>query len=153
MDKIVLKSAYPDKGVPPEQPVISTQPKVNDKSRQKHTSATSDHAKSHSGRTMLGETFSKAKDFVVEKVSQTIQGGTDVDPKTTVEVHRFKSGDRVVLQSIKERSITGTVRWVGPMTLSRQIGGPQVIAVGVETVSLHNYIYVYCSTLYVYFIG
>ena len=85
-----------------------------------------------------------------------IQGGTDAiddkpNPKPTVEEYKFKAGDRVVLQSIKERPITGTVRWVGLMKLSREIGSPQVIAVGVETVSFHNYIF--CSTLYVYFIG
>ena len=65
---------------------------------------------------------------------------TDVDPKPTE--YKFKSGDRVVLQSIKERPITGTVRWVGPMRLSREIGSLQIIAVGVETVSIHNYIYI-----------
>ena len=135
MDKIMQKSAYPSKGIPPKSPVISTQPKVN-KSRQKHTSALSDHAKSHSG-----ETITKAKDFVVEKVSQTIQGGTDVDPKPTE--YKFNRGNRVVLQSIKERPITGIVRWVGPMRLSREPGSPQVIAVGIETVSLHHYIYYY----------
>ena len=92
------------------------------------------------------------------KLTQRFQGGTDVthdkpDPKSTAEEYKFKSGDRVVLQSIKERPITGTVRWVGLMRISRDPSVPQVIAVGVETVSLHNYIYIYCSTLYVYFIG
>ena len=86
--------------------------------------------------------------------TQRFQGGTDIDhEKPTTKEYKFKCGDCVVLQSIKERPITGTVRWVGLMRLSRDIGSPQVIAVGVETVSLHNYIYIYCSTLYVYFIG
>ena len=92
------------------------------------------------------------------RLAQMFQGGKDVThdkptPKPTAEEYQFKSGDRVVLQSIKERRIMGTVRWVGPMRLSRDPSSPQVIAVGVETVSLHNYIYIYCSTLYVYFIG
>ena len=71
-----------------------------------------------------------------------IQGGTDVKPtpKPTTQEYKFKAGDRVVLQSIKTRHITGIVRWVGLMRISRDPDSPQVIAVGVETVSLHNYI-------------
>ena len=89
------------------------------------------------------------------RLAQMIQGGTDVKPtpKPTTKEYKFKAGDRVVLQSIKARPITGIVRWVGLMRISGDPDSRQVIAVGVETVSLHNYIYIYCSTLYVYFIG
>ena len=65
------------------------------------------------------------------------------DPKPIAKEYKFKSGDRVVLQSIKERPITGTVRWVGQIKLSREFGSPRIVAVGIETVSLHNYIYIY----------
>ena len=150
MDKIVQKSTYPGKQnqqVPSEQDVVISQPRASESSRPKHTSGPADNTRSRSGAVTVA---TKAKEFM-GKVHQKIQGGTDVDPKPTE--YKFKRGDRVVLQSIKERPITGTVRWVGPMRLSREIGSPQVIAVGVETVSLHNYIYIYCSTLYIYFIG
>ena len=149
MDKIVQKSKYPGKQnqqVRSEQDVVIFQPRASESSRIKHTSGPADNTRSRSGAVVA----TKAKEFM-DKVHQKFQGGTDVDAKPTK--YKFKRGNRVVLQSIKERPITGTVRWVGPMRLSREIGSPQVIAVGVETVSLHNYIYIYCSTLYVYFIG
>ena len=142
----MLKSAYQGKQkqqVPSEQVVVSTQLKVSESSRQKHTSSPANNTRSRSGATSVA---TKAKKFV-GKVDQKIQGGTDVDPKPTE--YKFKSGDRVVLQSIKERLITGTVRWVGPMRLSREIGSLQVIAVGIETVSIHNYIY-YTVVLYMF---
>ena len=90
--------------------------------------------------------LTRARD-TLGKLTQRFQGGTEIDhDKPTAEEYKFKSGDRVVLQSVKERPITGTVRWVGTMRISRDPGVPQVISVGVETVSLHNYIYIYCST-------
>ena len=140
MYKIVQKSTYPGKQ---NQQVVSTQSKVSESSRQKHTSSPADNTRSRSEATSVA---TKAKEFV-GKVHQKIQGGTDVDPKPTE--YKFKRGNRVVLQSIKERPITGTVRWVGPMRLSRDPGSPQVIAVGIETVSLHNYIY-YTIVLYIF---
>ena len=149
MHKIVQKSTYPGKQnqqVPSEQVVLLTQSKASESSRQKHTSSPANNTRGRSGAATSVAT--KAKEFV-GKVHQKIQGGTDVDPKPTE--YKFKRGNRVVLQSIKERPITGTVRWVGPMRLSREIVSPLVIAIGIETVSLHNYIY-YTVVLYM-FIG
>ena len=129
MDRIVKKSTF-----------------FSDKQHQ-HTSP-KEQVKSHSDvvREEKQESpLTQAKD-TLGKLTQRFQGGTDVThdkptPKPTAEEYKFKSGDRVVLQSIKERLIMGTVRWVGPMRVSRDPSVSQVIAVGVETVSLHNYIY------------
>ena len=46
----------------------------------------------------------------------------------------FKMNARVVLQSIKEEVIHGTVRWTGPVI----IDGQPITAVGIETVTIHN---------------
>ena len=50
----------------------------------------------------------------------------------------FKSDDRVVLQSVNDTAIYGTVRWVGDAT----VHGQSVSLVGVETVS-------YCLSSYI----
>ena len=110
-------------------------------SNKEHQTTPKEHPRSHLEQDTLG------------KLAQRFQGGLDIDhdkptSKLTTEEYKFKHGNRVVLQSIKERPIMGTVRWVAPIRLSREIGSPQVIVVGVETVSLHHYIY--SSTLYVY---
>ena len=51
---------------------------------------------------------------------------------------KFKSGDRVVLQSVNDTAIYGTVRWVGNVG----IHGQSVPFVGIETVS-------YCLSSYI----
>ena len=50
---------------------------------------------------------------------------------TGVKPQQFKSGDRVVLQSVNDTAIYGTVRWVGDVG----IHGESVSFVGIETVS------------------
>ena len=116
--------------------------------KQHQETSPKEHVKNHSDvvrEEKLESALTRAKN-TLEKLAQRFQVGTDIDhdkptPKPTAEEYKFKSGDRVVLQSVKERPIMGTVRWVGPMRVSRDPSVSQVIAVGVETVSLHNYIY------------
>ena len=148
MDRIVKKSTiFSDKQhqhISPKEHVISSQPQPQsweNSRKQLQGKSHSDVVREEKQESAL----TRAKD-TLGKLAQRFQVGTEIDhdkptPKPTTEEYKFKSGDRVVLQSVKERSITGTVRWVGPMRISRESDSPQVIAVGVETVSLHNYIY------------
>ena len=145
MDKIVKKSTYQSNKDAPVQPSSS------EISTQKPSLDPTDNTRSHSGKNVKEKKQQwdeRRPKGIIGKLVRMLQGGMDIDSKPITEDNKFKSGDRVVLQSIKERYISGTVRWVGPMTLSRESGTPQIIAVGVETVSLHHYIY--SSTLYVY---
>ena len=48
---------------------------------------------------------------------------------------KFKVNDRVILQSVKEEVIAGTVRWVGPVKFPKEMNVDLVSVVGVETVS------------------
>ena len=51
------------------------------------------------------------------------------------EGYQFKEGDCVVLQSVRDKTITGTVRWLGQVKKSKEVGSIPIKAVGVETVS------------------
>ena len=55
-----------------------------------------------------------------------------------IEDYQFKEGDHVVLQSVRNKTITGTVRWVGQVKASKEVGSIPIKAVGVETVSNDN---------------
>ena len=48
---------------------------------------------------------------------------------------QFSEGDRVVVQTVREKAITGIVRWVGPVKMSKETGGIIIPVVGIETVS------------------
>lgn len=48
---------------------------------------------------------------------------------------KFREGDRVVLQSVNNKAVDGTVRWVGLWSV-QETGKIPIKAVGVETVSL-----------------
>ena len=48
---------------------------------------------------------------------------------------RFKEGDRVILQTVKELVVAGTVRWVGPVRVSKDMKVAPFPVVGIETVS------------------
>ena len=75
----------------------------------------------------------------VTKVTKTAQDVFSKDALMATGVssdkpQQFKSGDRVVLQSVNDVAIYGTVRWVGDVTVL----GQSVPFVGIETVSLFN---------------
>ena len=55
-----------------------------------------------------------------------------------IEDYQFKEGDNVVLQSVRNKTITGTVRWVGQVKTSKEVGSIPIKTVGVETVSNDN---------------
>ena len=62
--------------------------------------------------------------------------GSPVDPPARPVVLRsqfnFSPGDRVVVQTVRGKAVTGTVRWVGSIKAAGNIAVP---AVGIETVS------------------
>ena len=71
-----------------------------------------------------------------DKVTKMAQDVFSKDAPTATGVssdkpQQFKSGDRVVLQSVNNTAIYGTVRWVGDVG----IHGQSVPFVGIETVS------------------
>ena len=47
--------------------------------------------------------------------------------------YKFSPGDEVVVQTVKEKAIPGTVKWVGPMKTAGEVVVP--VVVGIETVS------------------
>ena len=64
--------------------------------------------------------------------------GTELQRRPSQYLH--KEGDRVVVYSLKDqRSIRGTVRWTGPILISKSVSRPPVIFVGLETVSCTLY--------------
>ena len=48
---------------------------------------------------------------------------------------RFKEGDRVIIQTVKEDVVAGTVKWVGPVRVSKDMAVDPLPVVGIETVS------------------
>ena len=62
----------------------------------------------------------RVKDFV-QKVGETIEIGKEGEGAGAESTHnsKFKVNDRVILQSVKEEVIAGTVRWVGPVKFPR----------------------------------
>ena len=59
-----------------------------------------------------------------------------VQPDSSSDVDsRFSPNDRVVVQTVRDKPIHGTVRWVGPVKTSKDEGGIVVPVVGIETVS------------------
>ena len=81
---------------------------------------------------------------VIGKIAQTLGGPVSVTAMVESEEvpppedYQFKEGDHVVLQSAKDKTITGTVRWVGQVRVSKEVGNIPIKAVGVETVSSDN---------------
>ena len=57
--------------------------------------------------------------------------GSPVDPPARPQFN-FSVGDRVVVQTVRGKAVTGTVRWVG---LIKAAGNVTISAVGIETVS------------------
>ena len=84
--------------------------------------------------------WSKGKG-VVGRLAQRFTGPLPVTAMVESEVvpptedYQFKEGDRVVLQSMREKTITGTVKWVGQVKTSKEVGSIPIKAVGIETVS------------------
>ena len=87
--------------------------------------------------------WSKGKG-VVGRLAQTFTGPLSVTAMVESEVvpppedYLFKKDDHVVLQSMREKTITGTVKWVGQVKTSKEVGSIPIKAVGIETVSNDN---------------
>ena len=77
--------------------------------------------------------------------------GSPVDPPARPVVlpsqFKFSVGDRVVVQTVRGRAVTGTVRWVGLITAAGKVTIPWA-AVGIETVSCVSEKNKYWSTDY-----
>ena len=84
--------------------------------------------------------YDRFKGFVKETVF-SIEGSAaeDVGRYEVEDVSghksRFKEGDRVIIQTVKDEVVGGTVRWVGPVRLSKDMKIDPIPVVGIETVS------------------
>ena len=119
MDKIIKKCDASTTSEQSPAPPIQQQPKPTTRSQTKSVK-------------------DRVKDLV-QKVGETIEVGKEVagGGAGAVSTHnsRFKVNDRVILQSVKEEVIAGTVKWVGPIRLSKDMKVDPISVVGVETVS------------------
>ena len=86
-----------------------------------------------------GEGLKKEGVGLVKKAKALLNVGNQapsVVPDSTSHVDsQFSEGNRVVVQTVREKAITGIVRWVGPVKTSKETGGIVVPVVGIETVS------------------
>ena len=73
---------------------------------------------------------------ILEKAKAIINGPPMLQPDSTSHVDsQFSPIDRVVVQTVKDKPISGTVRWVGPVKTSKETGRIVISVVGIETVS------------------
>ena len=70
----------------------------------------------------------------VEMAEKTAWARVAGRPLTSDKPRLFKSDDRVILQSVNDTAIYGTVRWVGDVGMYG-LYGQSVPFVGIETVS------------------
>ena len=104
----------------------STGPACNTRSQSKQTN--SDVGKKESwGQWAKGNVSKLAEKFGGDTALMALGISSD-------KPQQFKSGDRVVLQSVDNTAIYGTVRWVGDVGMHGQYG-QSVSVVGIETVS------------------
>ena len=119
MDKIVMKKNVSGKNE--EKPRLS--PAQN--TRSKSDKQTSEVSKKDGG----GGGF-------YEKAKAILTGSPTVQPDSTSHVDsQFSPNNRVIVQTVRDKAITGTVRWVGPVKRSKLVGGIVIPIVGIETVS------------------
>ena len=62
--------------------------------------------------------------------------------KSPLDQYQFAVGDPVIIQTAQDEAIHGIVRWTGPIRLSKKSDVPHVIAVGIETVSIHVHVHI-----------
>ena len=106
-------------------PALNTRSKTNDKSSEEGST------KKKEGKGLLDKFKDKAKDTAMA----IINGPPMLQPDSTHVDAQFSEGDRVVVQTVTDKPIYGTVRWVGTVRTSREDGGIVVPVVGIETVS------------------
>ena len=101
---------------------------LNTRSRTSDKPSEEGSTKKKEGKGILEKVKDKAKAFTTGAPITALDSISDVDPQ-------FSEGDGVVIQTVRDKPITGTVRWVGPVKTSREDGGIVVPVVGIETVS------------------
>ena len=126
MDKIIMSKSEERKdqlGLRKENsPALNTRSRTSDKPPDEGST------KKKEGKGILEKVKDKTKAFIT--------GPPIVAPDFTSRVDsQFSEGDRVVVQTVRQKVITGTVRWVGPVKTSKEDGGIIVPVVGIETVS------------------
>ena len=115
MSRIVEKKDQPEL-TKEDPPALITRSKTNDKPSEE------------------GSTKKKEGKGLLEKARAFINGPPTVQPDSTLD-SQFSEGDRVVVQTVREKAITGIIKWVGPVKTSKEAGGVVVPVVGIETVS------------------
>ena len=103
-------------------------PALNTRSRTSDKPLEEDTTKKKVGKGILEKAKDKAKAF--------INGPPHVTPDSTSHVDcKFSPNDRVIVLTVRDKPIYGTVRWVGPVKTSKEDGGIVIPVVGIETVS------------------
>ena len=144
MDKIIRKCDISTTSEQSPAPSIAQEPKPTTRNQAAH--ATAPATRSQATPATRGQTskgvMDRVKDFLLLGGNETltIEIGKEVEGEGgagAVSTHnsKFKVNDRVILQSVNEEVIAGTVRWVGPFKLPKEMKVKQVSVVGVETVS------------------
>ena len=83
-----------------------------------------------------GMTKKKERKGILETFKAIFTGPSIMVPDSTSHVDcQFSPNDRVVVLTVRDKPIYGTVGWVGPVKTSREDGGIVVPVVGIETVS------------------
>ena len=88
-------------------------------------------------RTITSEIAKKKKDggAIIGRTMAFITGApTAVSEFTSPVYSTFSEGDRVVVQAVREKAVSGTVRWAGSLKASKGTGG-MVRVLGIELVS------------------
>ena len=141
MDKIVKKHDASTTSEQSSAPFIAQQPRPTTRNQAAH--ATAPATRSQATPATRGQTsksvMDRVKDFVQKVGEATIEVGKEGEGEAgAVSIHtnsKFKVNDHVILQSVNEEVIAGTVRWVGPIRLSKDANVDPISVVGVETVS------------------
>ena len=98
-------------------------------------------------------TKSPVKEGILQKFRTTFSRRTVAKPGPIVgdvaedggneHQSKFTPGDRVVVYTVQEEPVWGTVRWTGPIKMGKVDGGDIITAVGIETVSFKSILHVY----------
>ena len=119
-----------------QEPPVMDQPRPNTRSQSKPTASRQSKPGATSGQPK--GVYDKLKGFVKDAVSSW--EGEEEEVRFEVGdvsgyKSKFKEDDRVIIQTVKGEVVAGTVRWVGPIRLSKDMKIDPLPVVGIETVS------------------
>ena len=98
--------------------------------------------RSKNGQTEKKESFvQKTKNAILKHTTQSAPTIHALD-KPPSDQYQFAINDHVIIQTAQDEAIRGVVRWTGPIKLSKKSDVPLVIAVGIETVSVHVHVHI-----------